>query len=175
MWIQTDAYARCSSAVVLPPHSEAAIVPGDLQILVCEGLPSRGECVRGKGSGPGRGSCDNSTRSADWSDVPYDTTGESFSLLRRHRGIWRMGYSVIHSRSERSTRREAFRWRHVSDCDEEDQVRIALAVRRTLLTPFRQLSQGHFSPDNQKKLTGSATKLPIYEAKMTGDTRLVVR
>lgn len=44
----------------------------------------------------------------------------------------------------------------------------------TATNPPRQLSQGHFSNDNQKPLTGSKTKLPVYEAKMTGDTRLVV-
>ena len=44
----------------------------------------------------------------------------------------------------------------------------------TVLIPSRQLSQGHFSNDNQKLLTGPKTKLPVYEAKMTGDTRLVV-
>ena len=38
----------------------------------------------------------------------------------------------------------------------------------------RELSHGHFSDDNQKKLTGTKTITPVYEAKMTGDTRLVV-
>lgn len=38
----------------------------------------------------------------------------------------------------------------------------------------RELSQGHFSDDNQKKLIGTETITPVYEAKMTGDTRLVV-
>ena len=33
---------------------------------------------------------------------------------------------------------------------------------------------GHFSDDNQKRLTGSKTDIPIYEAKMTRDSRLVV-
>jgi len=45
----------------------------------------------------------------------------------------------------------------------------------TAANPSRQLSQGHFSRDNQKSLTGPKTKLPVYEAKMTRDTRLVVR
>ena len=39
----------------------------------------------------------------------------------------------------------------------------------------RQLSDGHFSRDNQKKLIGPSTIFPIYEAKVTGDLRLVVR
>ena len=39
----------------------------------------------------------------------------------------------------------------------------------------RELSKGHFSDDNQKRLTGSDKDIPIYEAKMTRDTRLVVR
>lgn len=38
----------------------------------------------------------------------------------------------------------------------------------------RELSQGHFSDDNRKKLTGPKTTIPVYEAKMTGDTRLIV-
>jgi hypothetical protein len=38
----------------------------------------------------------------------------------------------------------------------------------------RELSNGHFSEDNQKRLTGPNTPVPIYEAKMTRDKRLVV-
>ena len=37
----------------------------------------------------------------------------------------------------------------------------------------RELSWGFFSDDNQKKLTGPRTEIPIFEAKMEGDTRLV--
>ena len=40
--------------------------------------------------------------------------------------------------------------------------------------PFRELSNGHFSEDNQKRLNGINTEIPIYEAKMTRDSRLVV-
>jgi hypothetical protein len=38
----------------------------------------------------------------------------------------------------------------------------------------RELSNGHFSDDNQKRLNGSNADIPIYEAKMTRDSRLVV-
>ncbi|KAL1709421.1 hypothetical protein EV121DRAFT_286770 [Schizophyllum commune] len=38
-----------------------------------------------------------------------------------------------------------------------------------------QLSRGHFSPDNQKRLSKTASSIPIYEAKMTRDSRLVYR
>ena len=38
----------------------------------------------------------------------------------------------------------------------------------------RELSSGHFSDDNQKRLTGKNNPVPIYEAKMTRDSRLVV-
>lgn len=39
----------------------------------------------------------------------------------------------------------------------------------------RELSNGHFSDDNQKKLNGSSPHgVPIFEAKMHGDGRLVV-
>ncbi|KAH9910160.1 uncharacterized protein B0H18DRAFT_516086 [Fomitopsis serialis] len=37
---------------------------------------------------------------------------------------------------------------------------------------IRELSNGHFSPDNHKQLTVNAD-IPIFEAKMTGDSRLV--
>ena len=39
----------------------------------------------------------------------------------------------------------------------------------------RELSKGHFSADNNKRLSGSFTPVPIFEAKMTRDLRLVVR
>lgn len=42
------------------------------------------------------------------------------------------------------------------------------------LTFGRELSNGHFSNDNQKRLNGHQTDIPIYEAKMTRDSRLVV-
>ncbi|EKM60418.1 uncharacterized protein PHACADRAFT_189549 [Phanerochaete carnosa HHB-10118-sp] len=38
-----------------------------------------------------------------------------------------------------------------------------------------ELSHGHFSANNQKCLVGSGSGIPIFEAKMTGDTRLVYR
>lgn len=37
----------------------------------------------------------------------------------------------------------------------------------------RELSIGFFSKSNQKRLIGNDNEVPIYEAKMTGDTRLV--
>jgi hypothetical protein len=40
---------------------------------------------------------------------------------------------------------------------------------------LRELSHGMFSADNQKRLVGPNAEIPIYEAKMTGDSRLVVR
>jgi len=39
---------------------------------------------------------------------------------------------------------------------------------------YRGLSNGHFSDDNQKRLNGPSVEVPIYEAKMTRDQRLVV-
>ncbi|KAG6867451.1 hypothetical protein C0993_002571 [Termitomyces sp. T159_Od127] len=39
---------------------------------------------------------------------------------------------------------------------------------------LRELSNGHFSDDNQRKLNGPKTDVPIFEAKMTRDTRLVM-
>jgi len=51
---------------------------------------------------------------------------------------------------------------------------LTLRCNQPLLIPPRQLSQGHFSRSNQKSLTGAKTKLPIYEARMAGDNRLIV-
>lgn len=39
---------------------------------------------------------------------------------------------------------------------------------------IKELSNGMFSSDNQKRLTGPGTEVPIFEAKMTSDSRLVV-
>ncbi|KAI0079047.1 hypothetical protein K474DRAFT_723989 [Panus rudis PR-1116 ss-1] len=44
---------------------------------------------------------------------------------------------------------------------------------RIIVKKIKELSNGHFSDDNQKRLTGSDNDIPIYEAKMTRDTRLV--
>ena len=38
----------------------------------------------------------------------------------------------------------------------------------------RDLSNGNFTKDNYKKLTGGDVDIPIYEAKMTKNTRLLV-
>ena len=81
---------------------------------------------------------------------------------------------ALNSGPERSTRPQACRRCNVPDRNEEDQVGPGSPSLRPLLITSRQLSQGHFSNDNQKPLTGPKTKLPVYEAKMTGDTRLVV-
>ncbi|KAK7688180.1 hypothetical protein QCA50_008550 [Cerrena zonata] len=44
---------------------------------------------------------------------------------------------------------------------------------RIIIKKIKELSNGHFSDDNQKRLSGSDNDIPIYEAKMTRDTRLV--
>ena len=41
-------------------------------------------------------------------------------------------------------------------------------------TSPRELSLGFFSADNQKRLCGPTTAVPVFEAKMTRDLRLVV-
>ncbi|KAI0641201.1 hypothetical protein C8Q79DRAFT_992409 [Trametes meyenii] len=46
-------------------------------------------------------------------------------------------------------------------------------IFRIIIKKIKELSKGHFSDDNQKRLTGLNVEIPIYEAKMTGDTRLV--
>ncbi|KAJ6498051.1 P-loop containing nucleoside triphosphate hydrolase protein [Mycena vitilis] len=42
-----------------------------------------------------------------------------------------------------------------------------------IIKKIKELSNGHFSPDNQKRLNNNHVEIPIYEAKMTGDLRLV--
>ncbi|KAJ7139425.1 hypothetical protein C8R44DRAFT_764441 [Mycena epipterygia] len=42
-----------------------------------------------------------------------------------------------------------------------------------ILKKIKELSNGHFSPDNQKRLNDKQVEVPIYEAKMTRDLRLV--
>jgi len=85
---------------------------------------------------------------------------------------------TIHSGPESSARGQTCRRRDVPDSIEQDQVRhnpkASSSIVMTAVNSPRHLSQGHFSRDNQKSLTGAKTGLPIYEAKMTGDTRLVV-
>ncbi|KAH9855762.1 hypothetical protein C2E23DRAFT_548924 [Lenzites betulinus] len=46
-------------------------------------------------------------------------------------------------------------------------------VFKIYIKKIKELSRGQFSDDNQKRLTGLNVEIPIYEAKMTGDTRLV--
>ena len=59
---------------------------------------------------------------------------------------------------------------------EEDQVRrVHVAIGR-IDRCDRELSNGHFSDENQKRLNGSSSSaIPIFEAKMQRDLRLVVR
>ena len=58
-------------------------------------------------------------------------------------------------------------------CREKDQVRRVFAAIVRIDRCDRQLSNGHFSDENQKRLNGSSG-IPIFEAKMQRDLRLVV-
>ncbi|KAE9400953.1 P-loop containing nucleoside triphosphate hydrolase protein [Gymnopus androsaceus JB14] len=42
-----------------------------------------------------------------------------------------------------------------------------------IVKKIRELSNGHFSADNQKRLSGPSSEVPVFEAKMTGDLRLI--
>ncbi|KAK0506408.1 hypothetical protein EDD18DRAFT_1455735 [Armillaria luteobubalina] len=42
-----------------------------------------------------------------------------------------------------------------------------------IVKKIKELSCGHFSDDNQKRLSGSGTEVPVFEAKMTRDLRLI--
>ncbi|KAH9919767.1 uncharacterized protein BXZ73DRAFT_104875 [Epithele typhae] len=70
-------------------------------------------------------------------------------------GEWRV---LISTRADRDLRQARKR----------DAKMFAIYVKK-----IKELSNGHFSDDNQKRLTGLDVDIPIYEAKMTGDTRLV--
>ncbi|KAJ6519176.1 hypothetical protein C8R45DRAFT_1204389 [Mycena sanguinolenta] len=57
--------------------------------------------------------------------------------------------------------------------DLRDHNRRDRKVFRIIIKKIKELSNGHFSPDNQKRLNGQHVDIPVYEAKMTGDLRLV--
>ncbi|KAG7450801.1 uncharacterized protein BT62DRAFT_928080 [Guyanagaster necrorhizus] len=44
---------------------------------------------------------------------------------------------------------------------------------KIIVKKIKELSRGHFSNDNQKRLSGSGTEVPVFEAKMTRDLRLI--
>ncbi|KAK0207964.1 hypothetical protein DFS33DRAFT_396866 [Desarmillaria ectypa] len=44
---------------------------------------------------------------------------------------------------------------------------------KIIVKKIKELSCGHFSDDNQKRLSGSGTEVPVFEAKMTRDLRLI--
>jgi hypothetical protein len=60
--------------------------------------------------------------------------------------------------------------RDLGEACERQPKRFAIYMKK-----IRELSNGMFSPDNQKRLTGPGTEVPVFEAKMTADSRLVVR
>ncbi|KAG5636544.1 hypothetical protein H0H81_007674 [Sphagnurus paluster] len=70
-------------------------------------------------------------------------------------GDWRILISTRADRDLRQARRK-------------DRKTFTITVKK-----IKELSNGHFSDDNQKRLNGPTTDVPIFEAKMTSDTRLV--
>ncbi|OSX68101.1 hypothetical protein POSPLADRAFT_1128861 [Postia placenta MAD-698-R-SB12] len=68
-------------------------------------------------------------------------------------------------------------WRVLISTRADSHLRQARKKNRNLfdiiIKKIKELSSGHFSEDNQKLLTGTETDVPIYEAKMTRDSRLV--
>ncbi|GAW08797.1 P-loop containing nucleoside triphosphate hydrolase protein [Lentinula edodes] len=42
-----------------------------------------------------------------------------------------------------------------------------------IVKKIKELSNGHFSADNQKRLSGPNSEVPVFEAKMTSDLRLI--
>ncbi|KIP05324.1 hypothetical protein PHLGIDRAFT_154382 [Phlebiopsis gigantea 11061_1 CR5-6] len=59
--------------------------------------------------------------------------------------------------------------KYLEDTRKRNPKAFKIAVKK-----MRELSHGHFSADNQKRLEGSDNGLPIFEAKMSRDTRLIV-
>ncbi|PPQ78819.1 hypothetical protein CVT25_010688 [Psilocybe cyanescens] len=60
-----------------------------------------------------------------------------------------------------------------ADRDLRQHRRKAKASFDIIVKKIKELSNGHFSFDNQKRLNGPGTEVPIYEAKLSGDLRLV--
>ncbi|RDX51441.1 hypothetical protein OH76DRAFT_1481370 [Lentinus brumalis] len=70
-------------------------------------------------------------------------------------GPWRILFSSRAARDLRKVRKD-------------DKRRCKIVMRK-----IKDLSDGYFTPDNYKMLSGGDIDIPIYEAKMTGDSRLV--
>ena len=103
--------------------------------------------------------------------VPYETAlpsvlaqpslseSQEFSLFFANAdgfGPWRLSISTRAGRDLRRARKE-------------DAKRFNIIVKK-----MQQLSNGYFTSDNHKPLIGGEVDVPIYEAKMTRDSRLVV-
>lgn len=88
-------------------------------------------------------------------------------------GSWRI---LLSGESMRHLRQLGRADRHLFDIVHK-KIRSAiliLGLETTILNfHLRQLSIGFFSDSNQKRLVGKDSEVPIYEAKMTRDTRLV--
>ena len=88
-----------------------------------------------------------------------------------------MAHSHLHEGRSRPARGSKEASEVLQDCDQENQVSASifpLSLTPTILFLCRELSNGHLSDDNHKRLNGQDTEIPIYEAKMTRDTRLIV-
>lgn len=64
---------------------------------------------------------------------------------------------------------------HLWGCQEENSASITLIWRNvsTKNAICSELSHGFFSDSNQKQLAGGGNQIPIFEAKMAGDLRLI--
>ncbi|KJA29102.1 hypothetical protein HYPSUDRAFT_32443 [Hypholoma sublateritium FD-334 SS-4] len=60
-----------------------------------------------------------------------------------------------------------------ADRDLRDARRKDAKFFKIIIKKIKELSKGHFSDDNQKRLNGPNTEIPIFEAKMTRDSRLI--
>lgn len=107
--------------------------------------------------------------------APATKTDEKCSLLGKRKWVWPVASTDIYPRRKASSSGSLSWWGNLRDYREENQVCFSRTdMTRRIQTHFRQLSNGHFSRDNQKPLTEINGALPIFEAKMTGNTRLVV-
>lgn len=91
-------------------------------------------------------------------------------------GDWRILLNGRAYRDLRSARREDRAYFKIIIRKMKCAALICLKLTRVLTDIFRELSNGRFSADNQKRLNGGSNSgVPIYEAKVNGDVRLVVR
>ncbi|KAI0668726.1 hypothetical protein C8Q78DRAFT_979481 [Trametes maxima] len=101
---------------------------------------------------------------------PTDTSDEVFTPATSQNHLLRASLfpEGIESFGEWPIMTSARAQRDLRKTRKEDAKKFKIIVKK-----IQELSRGHFSDDNHKKLTGMNIGVPIYEAKMSRDLRLV--